>query len=492
MKRLTTKSLVVLLTVAMTLGTTPTWMWAEGAEATAETATSAAEATVGESTGPAAAEASTGESAAATTDNAASDAAAAASGSAAVEATATQQASTSSSATAATTESQPTTTSASLATSQQAAYAVRIQDAKDKGFTEEVTSGAVSAGTVLWANVYDGTTGTVPGDADSCTYEWFAADRASSSAADYTQSVGTERSLTVSADLAGKYLICKVTVAGGEHVAPATTDAASVDTDKLPVVQDETAKDADSGDASAAAQPNASDGQGTTTSDGADAQATEVPSISVKCGVIGADADGSSQTWAATQTVEMKEGDTAATLSERFFALNGLAADYDPDYAWGWYLKSISSPFDSSLKLEYDSATGKYWQLFINGESSAVGASGYTLKEGDSVVWCYSGWGDTVPEDTISATCSIIGLDADGNQQQWGQPVTLDLKKGTLASELSEQAFEKNGIAAECGESTLGWYLSTLTSPFESKVKLGSAQDENDNWSYWQLFINGE
>lgn len=117
------------------------------------------------------------------------------------------------------------------------------------------------------------------------------------------------------------------------------------------------------------------------------------PQVSATCSVIGVDAQGNQQTWAAAQNLTLANGATAADLSEELFRQTGLKADYNPNGSWGWALNTIVSPFDKSLTLGYDQKTGKYWQLFINGKASSVGAGGYVLEEGDSVQWAYSAYG---------------------------------------------------------------------------------------------------
>lgn len=214
--------------------------------------------------------------------------------------------------------------------------------------------------------------------------------------------------------------------------------------------------------------------------------------VSATCSVVGTDAKGAQQTWAAAQNITLKKGSTAADLSEQLFKQTGLKADYDPDGSWGWALNSITSPFDSDRTLAYDSATGAYWQLFINGKSSAVGAGGYTLKPGDSVVWCYSKYNDPAPADQLSVSCTVIGQDASGAQQTWAQPTTALVDEGATAADLSEQIFKKAGIAADTGKSTYGWYLNSLTSPFDKSVKLSSEKVNENTWKYWQFFVNGK
>lgn len=218
----------------------------------------------------------------------------------------------------------------------------------------------------------------------------------------------------------------------------------------------------------------------------------ESQDISATCSVVGTDAKGAQQTWAAAQQITLKEGSTAADLSEQLFKQAGLKADYDPNGTWGWALNTITSPFDSGRTLAYDPATGAYWQLFVNGSASEVGAGGYTLKDGDSVVWCYSKYGDPAPANQISVSCTVIGQDTSGAQQAWAQPTTALVEEGATAADLSEQAFKKAGIGAKTGKGTYGWYLESLTSPFNKTVTLSSEKVNENTWKFWQFFVNGQ
>lgn len=218
----------------------------------------------------------------------------------------------------------------------------------------------------------------------------------------------------------------------------------------------------------------------------------ESQDVSATCSVVGTDAKGAQQTWAAAQQITLKEGSTAADLSEQLFKQAGLKADYDPNGSWGWALNSITSPFDAGRTLAYDPATGAYWQLFVNGSASEVGAGGYTLKDGDSVVWCYSKYGDPAPANQISVSCTVIGQDASGAQQTWAQPTTALVEEGATAADLSEQAFKKAGIGAKTGKGTYGWYLESLTSPFNKTVTLSSEKVNEYTWKFWQFFVNGQ
>lgn len=216
------------------------------------------------------------------------------------------------------------------------------------------------------------------------------------------------------------------------------------------------------------------------------------PEVTATCTVIGVDAKGKQQTWAAATQYTLKNGSTAADLSEELFKQAGLKADYDPNGSWGWVLNSITSPFDAGRTLAYDSATGAYWQLFINGVAASVGAGSYSLEAGDSVVWCYSKYGDAAPTDQLSVSCTVIGQDASGAQQTWAQPTTALVEEGATAADLSEQVFKQAGIGADVQTGSYGWFLNSLTSPFNKSVKLSTVQVNESTWKSWQFFVNGK
>ena len=214
------------------------------------------------------------------------------------------------------------------------------------------------------------------------------------------------------------------------------------------------------------------------------------PEVTATCSVIGIDADGNQQTWTAAEPYTLKTGSTAADLSEVLFKKHGLTADYGMG-TWGWYLNSVTSPVDAGRTLGYDSQTRAYWQLFINGTAASVGAGDYTLEAGDSVVWCYSKYGDPAPTDQLSVSCEVVGQAKDGGQQTWAQPTTIQVKEGSTAAELSEQVFKQAGIGADTGTGSYGWFLNSLTSPFDEDVKL-STEQVNGTWKFWQFFVNGK
>lgn len=201
--------------------------------------------------------------------------------------------------------------------------------------------------------------------------------------------------------------------------------------------------------------------------------------VSATCSVVGTDAKGAQQTWAAAQRITLKEGSTAADLSEQLFKQAGLTTDYDPNGTWGWALNTITSPFDKDRKLGCDSATGAYWQLFVNGSASDAGAGGYTLKDGDSVVWCYSKYGDPAPEQ-VSVTMEIIGKKAE-IAQRWTSPSTQVFAKGTSIKDASAAYFDALGIKSKMYDQFGYWGVYSLVSPLDGTELSGA----------WSFFVNG-
>ena len=213
------------------------------------------------------------------------------------------------------------------------------------------------------------------------------------------------------------------------------------------------------------------------------------PHVTATCSVIGVDKSGNQETWAAASPYTLDSGATAADLSESAFSQAGLAANFDPNGTYGWALNTITSPYDAGLTLGWDEATGRYWQLFINGVASTVGASGYTLQAGDSVIWYYSSYGDPAPTDQLAVTCEVIGSDASGLSQTWASAGSYEMDEGSTAADLSEAMFDRTGLAHEADNGSYGWFLDTITSPYDAGQTLGY---DASTGTYWQLFINGE
>lgn len=154
----------------------------------------------------------------------------------------------------------------------------------------------------------------------------------------------------------------------------------------------------------------------------ADVANDDAQTIEVSIAVIGPDANGVDVQWAGNAKMELKAeaatvatadtteaaepeaaatdetaaGPTAADATEALFKESGLDAGYGMG-SYGLYLNTITSPYTGE-KLGWDQETGKYWQLFVNGTASDVGASSVMLKTGDVITWAYSAYGSAIPE----------------------------------------------------------------------------------------------
>lgn len=121
------------------------------------------------------------------------------------------------------------------------------------------------------------------------------------------------------------------------------------------------------------------------------------PAVQVSVGVVGVDEKGEPQTWASDALYSVPAGSSAADATEAMFAATGLQAQYGVG-SWGWSLDTITSP--DGRTLGWDAATGRYWQLFVNGEYSMSGAGDVRLQPGDSVTWVYAADGADLPGST--------------------------------------------------------------------------------------------
>ena len=382
---------------------------------------------------------------------------------------------------------------------------------------------------------------------------------------------------------------------GAPAASAATTEAATGDegsaTGENPTASEQSST-ASAGQAGSAAVAAVQAENPTETGDVAKKQ------VEVSFSIIGTDADGKAQTWVAPTQLKLDEGATAADAFVKLQQKTGFKADYDANTAYGFYLKSITSPTDSRT-LAYDATTGAFWQLFVDGASSSVGASSVkltqgqkiefaytagssspvvkdqlaanvtvigrdaqgktqtwvdnaqyvvtsgssaldltkvaleangidavaagsfilslkyngvelgtpldystswqlfingkssdytadnvTIHAGDTVTWFYGGWGDQLPSDSVHASVQVLGKDKDGKQQVWASTGQTSLKAGSTAKDLLEQT----GLTLDAGESSWGWFLNGITSPFDSKSYGWDAATK----SYWQFYVNGK
>lgn len=241
------RGLVAFLAFAMAFGTTPAQLWAEGAEGIAEAVSQAATGGEGTSADEGTAAADTGANGAAVEDGTGtSDAAAdqgAVSGAVNGDDAADDAAESDNSAAmpAAASEQGEPKAAATSATTLSSKARVCIQDTKDENYSYSTTSGPLKADKKLWANMYDEDEDNLYGSSHSVsnpgtwTYTWLAGTtRASSNVADYTEVVGHEQSLTVTAAMEGKYFICKVTVDGKDYYGPSVSSGSGINANYIP------------------------------------------------------------------------------------------------------------------------------------------------------------------------------------------------------------------------------------------------------------------
>lgn len=238
------RGLVAFLAFAMAFGTTPAQLWAEGAEGIAEAVTQAATGGEGAAAddGTAADTGANSAAASAAADGADADQGATASAANGDDTAADNVTESENSAATPAASEQKNAVAAASATTLSSEAKVFIQDTKDKDSSYSTKSGALSAGDTLWANMYDeveddwyGTTTESVANPGTWIYTWLAGTtRASSNVADYTEVVGHEQSLTVTAAMEGKYFICKVTVDGKDYFGPSVSYGSGINANNIP------------------------------------------------------------------------------------------------------------------------------------------------------------------------------------------------------------------------------------------------------------------
>ena len=233
---------------------------------------------------------------------------------------------------------------------------------------------------------------------------------------------------------------------------------------------------ASAGQAGSAAAAAVQTGNPTETGDVAKKQ------VEVSFSIIGTDADGKAQTWVAPTQLKLDEGATAADAFVKLQQKTGFKADYEPNTAYGFYLKSITSPSDGRT-LAYDPTTNAFWQLFVDGVSSSVGASSVKLAPGQKIEFAFTGGSASpVVKDQLAANVTVIGRDAQGKTQTWVDNAQYVVTSGSSALDLTKVALEANDIDAVAA----GSFILSLK---YNGVELGTPQDYS---TYWQLFINGK
>lgn len=266
---------------------------------------------------------------------------------------------------------------------------------------------------------------------------------------------------------------------GAPAASAATTEAATGDegsaTGENPTASEQSST-ASAGQAGSAAVAAVQTESPTETGDVAKKQ------VEVSFSIIGTDADGKAQTWVAPTQLKLDEGATAADAFIKLQEKTGFKADYDPNTAYGFYLKSITSPSDGRT-LAYDPTTYAFWQLFVDGASSSVGASSVKPTQGQKIEFAYTaGSSSPVVKDQLAANVTVIGRDAQGKTQTWVDNAQYVVTSGSSALDLTKVALEANDIDAVAA----GSFILSLK---YNGVELGTPLDYS---TYWQLFINGK
>lgn len=238
------RGLVAFLAFAMAFGTTPAQLWAEGAEGIAEAVAQAATGGEGAAAddGTAADTGANSAAASAAADDAGADQGATASAANGADTAAGNATESENSAATPAASERKNAVAAASATTLSSEAKVFIQDTKDKDSSYSTKSGALKAGETLWANMYDeveddwyGTSTESVANPGTWTYTWLAGTtRASSNVADYTEVVGHEQSLAVTAAMEGKYFICKVTADGKDYYGPSVSDGSGINANFIP------------------------------------------------------------------------------------------------------------------------------------------------------------------------------------------------------------------------------------------------------------------
>lgn len=209
------------------------------------------------------------------------------------------------------------------------------------------------------------------------------------------------------------------------------------------------------------------------------------PKISVAFKLVGVDADGNDEVW-ADSAKSVVYGSTAGDMIED--ALKGMTHTATGVGTAGYYLSDITSA--DGRKLGWDALTGKYWQLFVNGKASEVGAGQVHLAPGDSVVLYYSAFGaslDDADKATVKASVSFIGPDENGTNTVWASATDVKMSDGSTAADLTEQQLKAAGLTYDSqGTSGASFYLASIT-------RNGKTYGwEQSTGRYWQLYVNGE
>ena len=211
--------------------------------------------------------------------------------------------------------------------------------------------------------------------------------------------------------------------------------------------------------------------------------------VSASVSIVGPDADGSQYAWASQPALTLKKGQKVSDAIDALIASAGLHASISGT-GEDWWLNSINAPYDDSKSLGWDSSTGKFWQVFVNGKAAEYGPGQIELADGDEVSLSYSAQGEAAPGWVLTSV-EIIGADANGNPVRWAAPQSLTVREGSTVADLTKEYFENSNLTAWYTDKDDYWNLDAIASPYGNHEFLGTEQDDSGNWNYWALYVNG-
>lgn len=207
--------------------------------------------------------------------------------------------------------------------------------------------------------------------------------------------------------------------------------------------------------------------------------------------VVGPDANGVDTFWGQTTVaVPVEDGAQPNAWDASAAAFDAIGLEYDASASeYGAYLQTITSPFTGDA-MGYDAETGKFWQLFIDGEASLVGASSEALAEGMTVTWYYAADGAQVPSDDelsrIGTSFMLIDTSSASLPDAWVPCQDADSTAGTRLKAYLEERFEAAGVQATMTEADGSLFLEALSLGDDKTLVSGDSGYE------WAVFINGE
>ncbi len=215
-------------------------------------------------------------------------------------------------------------------------------------------------------------------------------------------------------------------------------------------------------------------------------------SVNVRVSVIGPNAEGQDACWAENVRCKVPLTDGAASgadASKMAFDAAGLRYDYVEEYG---YLNTITSPYTGQA-LGWDQDSHAYWNLYVNGEWSTVGASSVNLADGMEITWYYAPDAAELPNtaELTKQNVTFSVVDASGQAATaWVNERTHRVDQGTTLYEFVEAMLNEAGIKRELSydQESGNLTISSMTSP-AGEVRASDSSDPGA--PRWKAFVNG-